>query len=339
MPIPDCLYRYRDELEAELRATVADEPSPLHDMMRYHLGWVDDKGQNLPSSGKLSRPTLCLLSCEAVGGDWRAALPGATAIELVHNFSLIHDDIQDKSWERRNRPTVWKVWGEAQAINAGDAMYATAQLAVLRLDDTGIPPEKVLLLSRQLNLASVQLCQGQYLDLEYERHLDIGADRYLDMIGRKTACLFETSLFFGALLGTDDQAQVLSLCSFGRNLGMAFQMHNDVLGIWGEGESSKESPYTDIGNRKKTIPVIYALQEAEDKDKARLVDIYSRTDISPEDIAQVLDILERTNAREHAEQMRVQYHLQGLKDLAAARLPRSFEQELGEMAAFLLGEG
>ena len=311
----------------------------MHDMMRYHLGWVDQNGQDLPSSGKLSRPTLCLLASEAVGGNWHAALPGAAAIELVHNFSLIHDDIQDRSWERRNRPTVWKIWGEAQAINAGDAMYAIAQLSLLGLDDRGVPQEKVAFLCKRLNLACLQLSQGQYLDLEYERHLDIGTDRYLDMIDKKTACLFETSLLFGAVLGTDNQDQISGLGSYGRDLGMAFQMHNDLLGIWGEGEGDKESPYTDIRNRKKTLPIIYAIEKAEGEDKASLIDIYTKADVSPKDIARVLDILDRTNARDYTEKMRRQYHLQSLEDLATAGIPQSFEQELGEMAAYLLGKG
>src|SRR5512137_2351921 len=169
---PSSFRRYLVDLEAELRSVLGDNDSPLYTMMRYHLGWVDAEGEAQPSPGKMSRPTLCLLACEATGGDWHSALPAAAAVELIHNFSLIHDDIQDGSWERRHRPTVWKVWGEPQAINAGDAMYVLAQLALFGLDQKGIPLPKVILLSKRLNHASLQLCEGQYLDIEFERHLD-----------------------------------------------------------------------------------------------------------------------------------------------------------------------
>jgi geranylgeranyl diphosphate synthase type I len=253
---PTSFRRYLGDLEAELRSVLGDNASPLYTMMRYHLGWVDEEGKAQPSPGKMSRPTLCLQACEATGGDWHLALPAAAAVELIHNFSLIHDDIQDGSWERRHRPTVWKVWGEAQAINAGDAMYVLAQLALSRLDQKGTPLPKVILLSTRLNRASLQLCEGQYLDIEFERHLDITVDQYLDMIDKKTAALFAASLYFGALLGTDRQNQVRLLSSFGRNLGMAYQVQNDLQGIWGEEESGKAAPYTDIRSKKKTLPIV-----------------------------------------------------------------------------------
>jgi geranylgeranyl diphosphate synthase type I len=337
MILPGSFHRYLPELEAELRAVLGKGASPLYTMMRYHLGWVDEKGRKQQSPGKLSRPTLCLLACEGVGGEWHSALPAAAAVELIHNFSLIHDDIQDDSLERRNRPTVWKLWGEAQAINAGDAMYVLAQLALFRLEERGIPPQKVVLLSRQLNQASLQLCEGQYLDIEYEGHLDISIDQYLDMIGKKTASLFEYSLGFGAILGTDNQAQVSSLCSFGRNLGMAYQVENDLQGIWGKEEDSKESPYTDIRGKKKILPVIYALEKADDGERESLRRIYGKAVLSTRDVSQVLRILDRTGSRIYAERVRDKYRRQSVKDLEKAALPLSAQQELEEVAAFLLG--
>jgi geranylgeranyl diphosphate synthase type I len=337
MLLPDCFLRYQDELQAELKAAVGAKPLPLYGMMRYHLGWVDGEGENQVGSGKMSRPTLCLLACEAVGGEWHSALPAAAAVELVHDFSLIHDDIQDGSWERRGRPTVWKVWGTAQGINAGDAMYATAQLALLRLGERDVPWEKILMLSKRLNQACVQLCEGQYLDIAYEDHLDVTTDQYLDMIGKKTACLFETSLCFGALLGTDDEAKVAAITSFGRNLGMAFQVHNDLDGIWGEGETSKRSPHTDIRNKKKTLPIIRALQKADEGERERLATIFGKARVSDKDAGQVLSVLDTTRARSYAEGIREQYHIRALKDLFRAEIPDPSQQELREMAAFLLG--
>jgi geranylgeranyl diphosphate synthase type I len=338
MRVPDSFRRYLPQLEAELRAVLGEGGSPLYTMMRYHLGWVDENGQQQQSPGKLSRPTLCLLACEATGGQWPSALPAAAAVELIHNFSLIHDDIQDASWERRNRPTVWKLWGEAQAINAGDAMYVLAQLALFRMEDRGVHPQTVVLLSRHLNRASLQLCEGQYLDIEYERHLDISVDGYLDMIEKKTASLFECALRFGAMLGTQDRDRVASLCSFGRNLGMAYQVENDLQGIWRKEQDGSESPYTDIRGRKKILPVIHALHSAGDRDQEDLRRIYGQSALSDRDVDQVLRILERTGSRDYAETVRDRYYHQSLSDLERAGLPPSPRRALAEVAAFLLGQ-
>ncbi len=340
MTLPSPFRRYSVDLEAELRSALGEGTSQLYTMMRYHLGWVDEKGEHRQSPGKMSRPTLCLLACEATGGDWHCALPAAAAIELIHNFSLIHDDIQDGSWERRHRPTVWKLWGEAQAINAGDAMYVLAHSALFRLQQRNVPLPKAILLSKRLNQASLQLCEGQYLDIEFERHIDITVEQYLDMIAKKTAALFEASLYFGAVLGTENQAQIASLCSFGRNLGMAYQVENDVQGIWGEDENGKSASYTDIRSRKKTLPVIYALQRADGKDRGKLLDLYTgtRPKLSTDSVRQVMRVIDKVEARRFAEQMRDDYYSKCLNDLDNA-LPRSsLKRQLGEIAAYLLGK-
>jgi len=338
MTLPAAFQRYQKALEQELRAVLGQNISPLYTMMRYHLGWVDEHGEQQPNPGKMSRPTLCLLACQAVGGDWSTALPSAAAVELIHNFSLIHDDIQDCSWERRRRPTVWKIWGEPQAINAGDAMYVLAQLALFRLQDTAVAPHQIVILSRKLNQASLQLCEGQYLDIEYENHLDTSIGEYLQMIGKKTAALFECALFFGAFIGTDNDRQVQSLCSFGWNLGMAYQVQNDIEGIWGAGEGHKQSPYTDIRSRKKTLPVIFALREAPGKDGERLRNVYGKQKLSTADISRVLGILESTGAQKYSNQIRETYYRQCLEDLEGAQLPPDPRRELKQVAAFLLGE-
>jgi geranylgeranyl diphosphate synthase, type I len=336
---PRSFRRYLGDLEAELRSVLGDNTSPLYTMMRYHLGWVDDRGEPQPSPGKMSRPTLCLLACEAVGGDWHSALPAAAAVELIHNFSLIHDDIQDGSWERRHRPTVWRVWGEPQAINAGDAMYVLAQLALFRLDRHDVPLPKIILLSKRLNQASLQLCEGQYLDIEFERHLDITVDQYLDMIDKKTAALFAAALYFGALLGTDREGQVNSLASFGRNLGLAYQVQNDLQGIWGEEERGKAAPHTDIKSKKKTLPIVYALHTAGGEDREALLGVYSGRKVTSANVGRVVRILERTGARAFAERMRDGFYGRCLEDLAEASPDSPARRQLAQVAAYLMGKG
>ncbi len=333
MPLPNPLHRYRSEIEAELKSALGDSSLPLYTMMRYHLGWTDKQGQpQQTSGGKLSRPVLCLLACEAVGGDWHTALPAAAAIELIHNFSLIHDDIEDKSRQRHHQLAVWKLWGETQGINAGDAMYALAQLALLRLEERGVPSERLILISRELNQASLQLCEGQYLDIDYENQPNISIEDYLAMISKKTAPLFECSLYSGALLGTDNQAQISHLRSFGKNLGMAYQIQDDLLGIWGKEETTGKTSYSDIKGKKKTLPVLYALQQ----ERESLLHIYYKAQFAAKDVVQIIRILDRSGARSYAEERREQYHNQCVEELKLVGLPSPAEQELREVADFLL---
>ena len=339
MSLPFPFQRYRAELEAELKSVVTLASPELCRVLSYHLGWVDKHGhREQTSGGRLLRPTLCLLACEAVGGDWHKAVPAAAAVELLHNFSLIHDDIEDKSHQRHHRPTVWKVWGQAQGINAGDAMLTLSQLAILRLKERGIPPDKVALVSHLLNRACLGLCEGQYLDIEFETRPEIGLNHYLEMIDRKTAQLFECSLHLGALLGTDNQQQISSLSSFGRKLGMAYQIQDDLLGIWETEETTGKSLYTDIKRKKKTPPIIYALKKVKGEQRERLREIYQHERISAEDIALVLQILDQLGARSYTQRFKKQYQLQTLKELKAAVLPPSAQRELEEMTAFMLAQ-
>ena len=168
-------------------------------MLTYHMGW-EGEGAGPEAQGKRIRPLLVLLCAEAAGGNWRAALPAAAAVELLHNFSLIHDDIQDNSPLRRNRPTVWVKWGAAQAINAGDVLFTLAFLALQDLAGT-LPPQNVLLASHILQETCLRLTEGQYLDMSYETRPALPLDAYWPMIGGKTSALLACCCELGALVG------------------------------------------------------------------------------------------------------------------------------------------
>jgi len=331
--LPPAFDRYRPELEEELRVVIGNKSSPLYNMMRYHLGWVDEQGNPQEGmGGKLLRPTLCLLACETVGGDWRAALPAAAALELVHNFSLIHDDIQDESEERRHRLTLWRRWGKPQAINAGDAMYALSRLALYRLRERGVPDGKVLHVAHILDEACLRLCEGQYLDLSYEDRLDIDVDDYLEMIEGKAAALIECSLHIGALLGTENQSLIGHFQRFGKMLGLAYQIRDDVLGIWGK----KKAHDTDIKKRKKTFPVIYALGRAEGKQREKLLTIYQKGISEEGEVFEVIKALDSLGPQKYAQKMAEHYYLGSLEELRAMNLPAQAEDELRMIAAFFV---
>jgi geranylgeranyl diphosphate synthase type I len=328
---PQVLERYRSEIEAELKSLI-DMTSSLFYLMGYHLGWVDQRGQ--PRSGpggKLLRPTFCLLACEAVGGSWRWALPAAAAVELVHNFSLIHDDIEDESPQRRGRPTVWQIWGQPLAINAGDAMHALGRLALLRLEERGVRPEKVLQAARLLDESCLRLCEGQHLDLCYQNRLDIEVNDYLKMISGKTATLFECSLKLGALLGADDRELVACLGYFGHNLGLAFQIRDDILGIWGQEKISGKSSVGDIQKMKKTLPIVYGL--AKDKELSM---IYQKQALDGNDVVSVLRILEKVGAQAYAQDMAQRYDDEALSALQSVSMPSHAKEELEGIADFIL---
>jgi geranylgeranyl diphosphate synthase type I len=333
---PESFTSYRNAVRVELKKVIDSCPSALCNMLRYHMGWQDEHGHPCnKESGKFIRSTLCLLSCQAVGGETSQVMPAAAAVELIHNFSLIHDDIEDTSDERHHRLTVWKLWGQSQAINAGDAMFTLAYLALLRLKEKGIADEKIANSTKMLSRACLELCEGQYLDVEYENRLDITVEDYLNMAARKTAALFAVATSLGAYLGGEDIKLVDFFHLFGKELGIAYQICDDILGIWGVEESTGKSA-GDIAQRKKTLPVVYGLQNSEGEARKRLRKLYSQKTIGGEDITEVMKILDQSGARVYAENLAEQYYCEALAQLGATGLDTSRQAPLKETACFLL---
>ncbi len=252
---------YLAAIEAELRRAfppdVAAGLDEYYDMLAYHLGWSSGA-----SAGKRIRPLLCVLCCAGAGGHWKRALPIAAAVELIHNFSLIHDDIQDRSELRRGRPTVWVRWGMAQAINAGDAMFVLAHLAPHRLLEVGVRPKVALEALAELDSTCLALTQGQYLDMAFEHQPAVSVAEYLVMIQKKTAALIAAAAHLGALVAEADGDRADDYFAFGLNLGLAFQLQDDLLGIWGDPGKTGKSTATDLETRKKSLPVVYGLERS-----------------------------------------------------------------------------
>ncbi|MGD2065125.1 MAG: polyprenyl synthetase family protein [Dehalococcoidia bacterium] len=334
--MPESIVSYRDTVLAELKRVIDSYPSALCGMLRYHMGWQDEHGHSCDrESGRFARSILCLLSCQAVGGDTSQILPGAAAIELIHNFSLIHDDIEDVSDERHHRPTIWKLRGQSQAINAGDAMFTLAYVALLKLKEEGIDDERIAGAIRMLSLACLELCDGQYLDIEYENRSDIAIEDYLDMTARKTAALFAVSTALGAYLGNADSKLVDFFHMFGKELGIAYQIHDDISGIWGTSEKIGKS-VGDISQRKKTLPVVYGLQNSEGTERKRLMKFYAQESIEGEDITEVKEILAQSGARDYAENLAQQYFHKALAHLEATGLDSSRLASLKDATNFIL---
>jgi geranylgeranyl diphosphate synthase type I len=330
------LRRYRTATLAEMKAVLAGRRLPIYDMMRYHLGIAGRRGQRASAqAGKMVRPALCLLCCEAAGGQRRQALPAAAAIELIHNFTLIHDDIEDTSHSRHGRDTVWRVWGEAQAINAGDGMFALAHLAHHCLLEAGIAAPQVLEAARLLDEATLALCEGQNLDLEFEERLDVTCDDYLAMVSGKTAALMGAATAVGALLGGASEDAVGAFKEFGRCLGLAFQIRDDVLGIWGDAAETGKPAGDDIAARKKSFPVVYALERASEDDRRSLRRIYGAGTVSPQGVAEVLAVLERSGAHAASEEAAAHHVKEALARLQGLDLVPARRRELEALALYL----
>ncbi|HKZ50207.1 MAG TPA: polyprenyl synthetase family protein, partial [Dehalococcoidia bacterium] len=289
----------------------------------------------MPTPGKMLRPILCLLSCQAIGGDWRRALPAATALELLHNFSLVHDDIQDRSSIRHHRPTVWQMWGEGQAINVGDAFFALAHLAAEALGERGVGPADILGVLALLDRAALALCEGQVSDLAYEERTEVTLEEYLAMVRAKTGALMGSAAACGALLGGAPEAAQEAFLLFGEELGIAFQVHDDILGLWGNPEATGKPVGKDLWSGKKGYPVVYALAQACDADREFLGQIQSGH-LSAARVSRFLDILERTGARQEGQQAVEEYRLRALARLDDLALTAQGRRELEEFTLYLV---
>jgi geranylgeranyl diphosphate synthase type I len=325
------------QIETEMRAVLANGEGAVaahYGMMHYHLGWVNETFQpDYFPTGKRLRPLLCLLACAELGGDPTQALPAAAGIELLHNFSLIHDDIEDGDETRRGRPTLWKLWGEAQAINAGDGMFALAFGAMQRLARRGLPDPIVLAALDLFTQTCVSLTEGQHLDLSFEQRDNVTVDEYLRMIQGKTAVLIGASVAIGALISGAAQEQSEALNCFGRSVGLAFQIQDDILGIWGNPEETGKPAGNDILRKKKSLPLLYALNHAAIREE--LHGLFARS-LSAADLPEVIALLDRIETRHFAEEQAHQYHLTAVEALHTAFGPRASRSALLALANSLL---
>ncbi len=317
--IQSTLARHYPSIDQALRFTLRriahESTAPALDafygQMYYHLGWVDAHLQPARSNpGKMLRSTLLLLAYEAAGA-WgltnttqdadeylQRALPAAVSIELIHNFTLIHDDIEDGDTERRHRPTLWNVWGIPQAINTGDGMFALARYALWDVLERGVEGTLAAKLAATLDRSVLMVAEGQYLDINFERRQDISVSMYIDMISRKTAALMSCAAEMGAMLGTHDQETIARLRSFGQALGIAFQVRDDLLGVWASTAESGKTEAGDIYRRKKSLPILHALEQANKQEAQQLHNIYNQeTAVTDTQVAQVLAIFEHTQTQ------------------------------------------
>lgn len=257
MDIKTLLPSIELELQKQVSRLDTYHTKLFHEMLTYHMGWTGE-GAGAEATGKRIRPLMVLLTTAACGGDWQKALPAAAAVELVHNFSLVHDDIQDNSPKRRGRDTAWVKWGAPMAINIGDALFVLSNQAVIDLKENH-PAEVVVQAAEILHNTCLELTRGQFMDMYYEERTDLTVEDYWPMIAGKTAALLSACCHLGALLGGAEETQQDAYRSFGQYLGLAFQVQDDILGIWGNETVTGKSAAGDLVEGKNSLPVLAGL--------------------------------------------------------------------------------
>jgi len=306
-------------IEEELQRQVSrlDEPHTqlFHEMLAYHMGWIGE-GAGPEATGKRIRPlmvTLTVAACNGKNGDiWLRATPAASAVELVHNFSLVHDDIQDNSEKRRGRTTVWKKWGMPMGINVGDALFVMSNQAIMDLREH-FPAEKVTRAATVLHNTCLDLTRGQFLDMSYEQSNALGLEDYWLMVAGKTAALLSACCHIGSILGGADDSAQDAYRSFGHALGMAFQVQDDILGIWGDEIITGKSAVSDLLEGKKSLPVLHALSTG-----GKFSERWEKGPIRPDEVEELAQLLASEGSYEYTHGMSRQLTTLALDSLREA---------------------
>ncbi|MEU9003890.1 polyprenyl synthetase family protein [Streptomyces sp. NPDC059982] len=321
------LSHSRRLIEPLLGKAVARLPEPTRTVAGYHFGWQDQDGNPAAGDwGKGIRGGLVLAAAQSMGAAPQQALSAAAGVELVHNFSLLHDDLMDRDRMRRNRPAVWSVFGDAQAVLTGDALLVVAMEALA--EDPAV--------MRELCDSLLALVAGQGADLAFEQRTDVGLDECLRMAAGKTAALLSGACALGGIVANATPQQTSALRRFGHHLGLAFQLIDDLLGIWGRSSVSGKPVGADLRRRKKSLPVVAALT-SEGPEARKLAELYHLDDgpLSKDEICEAAHLIEQAGGRTWAEQEAERQRCRAMIELAAAAPAREGARVLASLAGMV----
>src|SRR5437588_3095765 len=338
--VDDELGRLGELTDGWIREAIARHISSraerLAAMLEYHLGWRGVELERLAKpapAGKKLRPALVLLVSQAVSAEITAAAQhAAAAVELVHNFSLVHDDIQDRSELRRHRPTLWSLWGMPQAINAGDALFALAQVVVVQ-DDSTLAAQ----LATELNRAALRLSEGQFLDIDLQQgDTPVTLEAYEAMIARKTGVLFACACRMGAMAAGASAEATEAFAAYGLELGLAFQEQDDLLGVWGRSAETGKPDAADIIERKRGLPAAMALSLPDAPEWLRTAYLETDGELSEDTVGRIIAHFDQLDLRPAIEQRGQVRYRNALDSLEAADAREPARSHLAAICETLL---
>jgi geranylgeranyl diphosphate synthase type I len=329
--MPAGVQTARDLTGPAIAGAVSRLSPAVRTVAAYHLGLADASGVPLSggSTGKALRPALALLSARAAGAVPDRGVVPAAAVELVHNFSLLHDDIMDGDTERRHQPTAWTVYGVGAAILAGDALLALAQDVLLENPPYGVWA------ARCLSAAVQRLIAGQGADLAFERRDDVTVEECLDMAGDKTAALMACACSIGVVYVGGSANLAMSLSGFGAHAGLSFQLVDDLLGIWGAPQVTGKPVGSDLRARKKSLPVVAALSSDTSAGRELAVLLAQPEPLTEDQVSRAATLVEEAGGKEQIEKMADAELASALNCLAEADMPEDVRAEFAAIAEFI----
>ena len=330
--LPNLFNRYQESLNIFTKKFYDDLSDPLYFTHKYFLGWVDQNGNPSESSGKAFRPSIMMLINESLEGSDKNILPIAMSIELFHNFSLIHDDIEDKDEFRRNRETVWKIWGEEAGIISGNSMHALASKALDSVETNN--DYKLIELRKLVNETCIEVIEGQFLDIDFEKRKEISLDDYLEMIEKKTGALIKTSVVLGSILKDSSKDSLDAFSEIGKSFGHMFQIKDDFLGIWGDDKFGKPIG-SDILKEKNHSQYLNFFSHLTKLIK-NINMIFSKEQISENDKNKILKMMEKYNIKSYCDSILSEKYNYTKKLIISLRIKDSYKSILEETNYFLM---
>ena len=328
--------KYQTVIWNHLYNSVFNRRGEVYEAVKYSLGFVDQNGIVQPNpSGKMLRSLLCTFTCDSTGGNWKDALPSAISLELIHNFSLIHDDIQDRDTVRRHRPTTWILWGTQKAIVAGTSTHCLGNIISLPSSGESRSKTKIQLeLSKVLSKKCLQMIQGQVLDLSFEHKNRVTVNEYLKMISGKTAALISCAMHMGAYISEQSSKKASTFGRIGHFLGLSYQIRDDILGIWGDPENTGKSVGSDIVRKKKSLPIIHGSQLA--IDVALIEQSYQKPAVTPSDLDNIMTIMEKRKTQKYCQTLAESYCQKAIQQINSAPLTKESKQEMIQLAHYFI---
>ena len=334
MTLPDLITRHQEAVETILKTTVEGRKDPLYRMMEYQMGWVDGTGSSVSPSIKRAYAALALGACEALGGDVKSAIPAGVALELLFQFTRIHDDIQEGTPDHGPQPSVWWVWGPAQAINAGDALHVLARLSLFSMAKHGISTEQVLAATKALDVASLDLFEGQHQDLLIQGQVAVSQSAYLEMAERRTGSLMGCAAQLGALIAGADETVQEQCREAGRKLGLALHLQADINELWNA--TPNDAPLTIV---RKTFPIIHAIETTSVAVKREIGTLFTTRVMDPQDMPRLAELLESAGSHTHSVEAVGSAKAAYLSSLEIAGVPSSSLDEFTDFASHLIQYG